>query len=198
MATQENRSMVSETYICNKALSRIGGTRITSLDDNGQYAEWCRDNYAVSRDAVLEERMWTFATDRRASTTADLSEWGNQYKHAIPLDWISVFRVFCDQNGSQAKWVREGRFVLADVPTVYMWGIKRVVDTGYFSPMFIEVLAERMAADMAVPLTGDHKKAAYHWQLYQAKLSDAAARDGQQGRNEQIKSNSLIEARGGC
>ena len=72
MATQENRSMVSETSIANQALLWLGGTVITSLDEDSREAIWMKNNYPFIRDAVLEERMWTFATDRAISTVADL------------------------------------------------------------------------------------------------------------------------------
>lgn len=196
MATQENRAMTSETSICNQALSWVGGTRITSLDDNGKYAEWCRNNYAIIRDAVLEERMWTFATGRVTLTTADMDEWGTLYKHSIPIDWLAVYRVYCDTNGNTSEgWKREGRFILSEDATIYVWGMKRIVDTGYFSSLFVQALAARLSAEMAVPLTGDHKKAAYHWKLYNDKLVAAAARDGQQGSNDYITQTRLTDAR---
>lgn len=196
MARQSNRAMVSETSICNQALSWLGANRITALDGASREAEWCRDNYAQIRDAVLEERMWTFATERDTSTVGDLDDWGVKYKHPIPVDWIAVYRVNCDAHGTTSRgWVREGRYILTEDATVYLWGLKRVTDTGYFTPLFVETVAARLAAEGAIPLTGDHKKAAYHWKLYAEKLAQAAARDGQQGTNEQINSNSLIDAR---
>ena len=200
MATQQTRAMVSETSISNQALSWIGANRITSMDDPSAEGEWCRDNYPFIRDAVLEERMWTFATVRTSSTTATRDDWDQMYKHTLPLDWLSVFRCFRNVTNIEcpiksAGWKREGRFLLARESTVYLWGVKRETDTGQFSPLFVQALAARLAAEMAIPLAENRQLQADLWALYQAKLADAAARDGQQGANEKIQSNSMVDAR---
>ena len=198
MATQSTRPMVSETSICNQALSWVGANSITSLDDPSAEAEWCNSNYHFLRDAVLEERMWSFAKVKTTSVSATLDEWGDKYKHAIPLDWVSVFYAYIDLNKNTSEgWEKVGRYVESDDSTLYLQGLKRVTDTGYFSALFVQALVARMSAEMAVPLTGDHKKAAYHWTLYGQKLADAATRDGQQGTNTSLASNTLVNARGG-
>ena len=198
MAKQTNQSMISETSICNQALSWLGQTRITSLEDPGTTAEWCRDNYPFIRDAVLEERMWTFAQAREVSTVSEKSPWGDRYQHPIPLGWLAVYRVFRDEHGQKScEWSREGRFILTRESTVYLWGLQRIVDTGAFTSLFSQAVAARLAAEMAIPITENPKMQADMWALYQAKLADAATRDGQQGANERIRSNSLINARGG-
>jgi hypothetical protein len=119
------------------------------------------------------------------------------YAHKIPLNWISVFRCFRNvDNPTQAEgWKREGQFILAKESTVYLWGIKRVTDTGKFQPMFVQALAARMAAELAIPLSENVTLQGTMWQLYGAKLREAATRDGQQGSNEMIQSNALIDAR---
>lgn len=201
MATQENKSMVSEVSICNQALGWLGENPITSLDDPTRNANLCRDNYPFLRDAVLEERMWTFATARASSTVADLDDWGVQYLHPIPLEWLAVYRVYCtpgetpEQGVPAAGWRREGEYILSRETTIYMWGIKRISDTGKFTQLFVQALAARMAADLAMPLTEDRKKQADAWGLYQSKLREAAARDGAQGANDHIRSSGLVSAR---
>lgn len=202
MATQENRSMVSEVSICNQALGWLGENLITSLDDPSRNANLCRDNYPFLRDAVLEERMWTFATDRAVSTVADLDAWGVQYKHPLPLEWLAVYRVYCtpgatpDQGWPAKGWRREGAYVLTQESTVYMWGVKRISDTGKFTQLFVQALAARLAADLAMPITEDRQKQADAWNLYQAKLAEAAARDGAQGANDHVRSSGLVDVRG--
>jgi hypothetical protein len=204
MATQENRSMVSETSICNQALLWLGGNVITSLEEDSREAIWMKNNYPFIRDAVLEERMWTFATVRATSTVADLDAFGAMYVHPKPADWISIFRVYKnvssqDQNNWQKSvgWRLEERSVLCPDPTIYMWGIKRISDTGAFSPLFTQALAARLAADAAIPLTENRSLQADMWNLYGVKLAEAATRDGQQGSNERVHSDSLVNARAG-
>lgn len=197
MATQQNRSMVSEVSICNQALGWLGENLITSLDDPSRNANLCRDNYPFLRDAVLEECMWTFAMDRASSTVADKDDWGLYYEHPKPLEWLQVFRVYTDVSSQDpSKWIQsvgwsiEGEYILSPDPTIYMWGTKRITDTGKFSQLFVQALAARMAADLAMPLTEDRQKQADMWGIYQAKIRLAANRDGQQARAEKIRSGS--------
>jgi hypothetical protein len=194
--------MVSETSICNQALGWIGQDPINSLADNTDVGQWMRNNYPFLRDAVLEERMWTFATARATSTTADLDPFGAQFMHPKPLDWISVFRVYRTINsGHPESWIKsdgwrmEDGNVLANEGTVFLWGIRRVTDTGAFSPLFTQALAARIAFDAAIPFTENRQLQADMGSLYAAKLADATVRDGQQGSNETIQSNTLINAR---
>ena len=200
MADPSNGPMISEVSICNQALGYLGANPITSFADQSTTAELCRNNYPYIRDAVLEERMWTFATARATSTVADLDLWGQMYAHKIPLNWISVFRCYRDVNNIEcpiksAGWRREGQSVLSREATVYLWGIKRITNTGQFSPMFVQALAARMAAELAIPLSENAQLQGAMWQLYGTKLAEAATRDGQQGSNEQVQSNQYINAR---
>jgi hypothetical protein len=212
MATQEVRSQVSEVSIANQALSWLAMQPITSLDDNDKTSQWMRINYPFLRDAVLEERNWTFATDRAQSTVADKDAWGTMFIHPIPISWQSVYRCYRrigdgsanisgsgDRNNNITSdgWRVEGGNVLSYDDTVYMWGMKRLTDTGSFSSLFVQALAARIAADACVPFTENRELQRDLWDLYNGKLREAAARDGQQGGNDVIQSNTLIDARAG-
>ena len=196
MATQSVRSMISETSICNQALSWLGAREITSLEDPSTEAEYCRNNYPFLRDAVLEAAWWSFARDRATSTVADLTSWGSLYKHAIPLDWIQVLRVYTDEGYTQSAWTREGRYILAPETTVYMLGKKRITDTGQMSTLFVQAVAARLAADLAIPLTENRQLQSDMWTLYNDKIAEAKAQDGQQARAEKMKPTQLTRGRG--
>jgi hypothetical protein len=201
MADPSNGPMISEVSICNQALGYLGANPITSFADQSTTAELCRNNYPYIRDAVLEERMWTFATARATSTVADLDPWGQMYAHKMPLGWISVFRCYRDVNNIECPikstgWKREGQTVLSKEATVYLWGIQRITDTGKFSPLFTQALAARMAAELAIVITESKTLQSDLWTLYQAKLADATTRDGQQGSHERIQADTYITARG--
>jgi hypothetical protein len=207
MATQEVRSMVSSTSICNQAMSWLAVDPIISLEDDSNTAQWCRLNYPFLRDAVLEERMWTFATDRAVSTVADKDAWGDMYVHPLPISWQAVYHCYRTVNkagslGHAANitsegWVVEGGNVLSYDSTIYLWGTIRITDTGAFSSLFVQALAARIAADACMPFTENQKLQRDMWDLFNGKLREAAARDGQQGSNDVIQSNTLIDARAG-
>lgn len=205
MATQTTRPMISETSICNQALSWIGGGQIESLEEPSRTAEMCKNNYPFLRDAVLEERMWTFAKVRKSSLVGDLNE-DDLYIHAQPLDWLKVFRVYDNSTGSNAHvasnrerpqvyWEKEGRNILTPCANIRMHGIIRITDTGKFTNMFVQTLAARIAAELAMPLTQSTTNRDAMWSLYNMKLDEAAARDGMQGRNEKLRPGSLTTVR---
>ncbi len=95
------------------------------------------------------------------------------------------------------SWRFEDNSVLSRYSTIYMWGIKRAVDTGAWPPLFVQAVAARLAADAAIPLTENRQLQVDLWQLYGDKLGEAAARDGQQGANDVITQVELTSARYG-
>jgi hypothetical protein len=202
MADPSNGPMLSEVSICNQALGYLGANPITSFADQSTTAELCRNNYPYIRDAVLEECMWSFATVRATSTTADRDDWGQAYKHAVPLDWLKVLRCYTNVSSNDPSewiqscgWRREGRFILAEDDNLYMLGVKRVTDTGMFNSMFVQALATRLAAEMAVPITENLKMYETYWILYNKKIMDAESRDGAEARSERIRARTLVRAR---
>lgn len=199
-----NGPMVSETSICNQALTWLGQDPISSLDDRSTTAEWMRNNYPFLRDAVLEERTWTFATRRLKSETAERDDFDTMFAHPLDSNWLAVFRVYRntttrspDYWPTSDGWRREGDYILARDEVVYMWGIKRVTDPSKFSSLFVQALAQRLAADAAIPLTENRALQADMWNLYQQKLAEAAARDGQQGTAEMTGRSTMVRTRAG-
>jgi hypothetical protein len=190
--------MISEVSICNQALSWLGHTPINSLQDNSTAAQLCRDNYEFLRDAVLEEHMWTFATVRAASETAIMVPNTSLYQHGKPVEWLQVYRVYQDEQFKRpVEWRMEETGIVTEHSTIYMWGIKRITDTGKFSIMFSQAVAARMAADLAIALTENRQLQADMWALYKAKVEEASTRDGQQGSNDYVTQHGLVGARFG-
>tara|TARA_R110002020_G_scaffold170207_4_gene359602 strand:- start:9874 stop:10479 length:606 start_codon:yes stop_codon:yes gene_type:complete len=189
---------ISEVSICNQALSWLGQETITSLDDQATTAVWMNANYDLLRDSVMEARMWTFATVRAVSTSVQESEWGDGYVHAKPLGWLSVSRVYRDNSRIDpvpVEWRLESEGIITRESTIYLLGLKQVVDPRKFSNLFVQALAARLAADACIPFTENATLQRDMWTLYNDKLEEAAARDGQQGSNDFITQRRLVGAR---
>ena len=56
--------MASEVDICNRALSKLGAARITSLTEDSVNARACNAMYESVRDAELRAHPWNFAMKR--------------------------------------------------------------------------------------------------------------------------------------
>lgn len=216
--------MASQVSICNQALGWIGANLITSLNDDNREAQLCKANFFDLRDAVLEEREWTFAVRRidLSPTTVDpVYGYGNQF--VLPDDVIRVLNVpdtssnFLllggagfggievgpDQQPQLQNWRKEsiegpaatGNVILADVDRIVCRVIWRVTNIDLWSPMFTQALAARLAADLAIPLTQNRTLQADMWTLYERKLAKAATMDGMQGKMEKTRSNALERVR---
>ena len=192
---------VSEVSICNQALSWLGGTLITSLKDETTEGELCQANYANLRDAVLEERAWTFATFREELTPLrNEPEWGGKTLFQLPGDNIRVLTVYSNESDTwdvptRKEWFIEGEHLIIDQDVVRIRYIRRITAPGRFSPSFVQALAARLAADLALPLTQSARMKQDMWALFQAKLTSAGSLDGMQGTREKKRSDALRRVR---
>lgn len=187
----------SEVAICNLALAGIGrGAQITSLDEASQAARACKVRYPFARDAVLRAYDWNFASKRAElpkNATAPSFEFANAYD--LPADCLLVRSVYL---GEADMWVVEGRQILTDLgDPIQIKYTKRETDTAVFDPLFVDTLAARIAADIAVQLTESAARAQQLWQLYQGKLVEARRRDAQEGQPESMPQGGWLDARNG-
>lgn len=193
--------------IANLGLGWLGQGRITSLEDGTTTAERVNDAFAGLRDAVLEDRDWTFAMERIAvNKEAAAPVFGYTSKYAIPSNVLRVVSVSDDASAVDAfaysvglasssglDWVKEGRSILANTSaaTLNVLAVVRVEDVALWSPGFCQALAARIAADLSVSLTENRSLQADLWKLYEGKLRDAAANDGRQGRSPRLRNSTL-------
>lgn len=208
---------MTPTQICNLALGWLGGQRITSLDVAEDSKEWllCSENYEPLRDAVLSEREWGFAVERKIldPATEELT-FGLERKFLVPQDSVRVLTVH-DSSVIRPSpitaptvvsrgvhdipevdgWEIEGKYILAGAEVVYVRYNKKITETGLFSSTFIQALAQRIAADLALPLTESRSLYDRMWAAYEVKLSHGAVTDGLQGRTRKMRSRALTRRR---
>jgi hypothetical protein len=186
--------VVTAIEIINFALSDCGATLIATLDDDLPEARTAKAKYAAIRDAVIEDREWTFAKKRvELSKMADVPAFGYAYQYVIPSDCIRVIRVY-DAAGVETstpmqadEWVREGYAVLTneDAP-IYAELLMRAGE-GSFSPGMVLALAARLTSAFAVPLTENRQLKKDAFDEYQKLIIDAGAMDGSQGRTQVLR-----------
>lgn len=184
--------MASEVSICNQALGWLGVDRITSLDDDVVEAELCKENYPDLRDAVLEEGAFSFSKVRlvpAAESTAPAFKWA--FSFLMPSTVLRVLEVYdnpdIEYGESTLEWEVENGRVLTDSEIIYVRAIQQITDPKKFSPLFVQALAARLAADLAIPLTKSRTLQADMWSLYQNKMQEAMGVDGSQGRRRRTR-----------
>lgn len=142
--------MTSIVAVCNRALAKIGDELIImSLDDDTKTARYCKALFADTRDFVLRSYPWRFALKRYVlAPLKDKPLFGYDYQFAVPSDCLRVWKT-----QEQERYQVEGRCILADRNIFNFIGISRIEDPTLFDPMFVEALALRLGAELAVPLT---------------------------------------------
>jgi len=185
----------SSISICNQALGWLGGNLITSFDDGTTEANLCKANYDGLRQAVLEAASWRFAIKRSIpGRLIDDPPWGYKYSYQLPADHIRTLEV-TDSEVVIAEWEQEDSKILCDEKIIYLKYIYDHSSPKYFSASFVQTLAARIAADLAIPLVESKSLQDAMFGLYKAKLDEAEALNGLQGRNQAIISDRLKSIR---
>jgi hypothetical protein len=71
--------------------------------------------------------------------------------------------------------------LLSENSVVAIEYIARIEDVALFSPLFVDVLAQRVAAELAPAFADSQPMAQQLWQIYEAKLREARSVDAQEG-----------------
>lgn len=152
--------VASAEEICNLALAKIGHEGfITSLTEDSKGARYMNVFYEPMRDAVLRQFLWRFA--RKRAVLAPLVEepafvnYSSENYFQYPDDCLRI--VGTDQSFFEAgvPWGREGDKIIAADNVLNIVYIRRVEDPAYFDPSFVDVLANRLAMEAAMPVTKD-------------------------------------------
>lgn len=210
--------------IANLGLGWLGVSPIASFDETSRPAELVNEQFEGLRDAVLEERDWSFAIGRLSLSLDPVQPQASSYsgRYVLPSSVIRVLRAWegssiglraisqdvAEESG--LDWQIEaapanedgtgtvGRYIVAATTAnpLEIKALLRTEDSGMWTPGFCQALAARIAADLCIPITQDKVLARDMWALYDKKLTDAAANDGRQGAPQKIRSNYLKNARG--
>jgi len=182
--------------ICNLSISWLAGNPITSIDDQSVEAGLCKANYDVSRDSVLEDGNWTFATkywELAPLATSPIIGDGKLFK--LPAECLRVLEVDNGSDTWKATWAREENNIRISSDIAYIKGIFQLTDSEKFTTSFAQAVAARMAMDLCIPLTNSTQVLQAMVELYREKLLIAKARDGQQGSNKHFTNNQLTVVR---
>lgn len=207
----------SDVEICNLALVRLGQKQlITSLDQNASQAIMCRLHYPRTRDALLSEHTWNFAT-KYAALSRDASYAGDfefDYRFQLPTDCLRVVRTAWDANGSVAgaaiygfpglvgsvstvtPYRIVGRYLHTNETDASIEYIAQITDVAQFDDLFVDVLAQRLAAELSPAISDNASQTKNLWEVYQNKLVEARNIDASEGTpREPVDASAWIAAR---
>lgn len=186
--------MASVVSIVNNALSKIGESNITALDENSNQARAANTIYEQIRDAVIRGHRWNFAQKRvqlAKLTTVPAFGFANEFQ--LPTDLLRVIRM----SETDLIFSVEGRKLLTDEDEARIIYIARIIDPNEFDALFVEALSARLAAELAVTLTESRTLSEQMMVLFNRKMSEARTFDSQEGVSEQLEADRWIRARVG-
>ncbi len=199
----------TEVDILNIALARIGvdKTVMNLANEQSKEARLGRRFYPLCRDEVLERVPWPFAVRVKALallTDADLMP-GWSYGYAMPQDAASIIEVVpagsvteagnyyttcCEPwaapRGSQQAFRQamsdDGTMpvILANIEDAYAVYVSKVTNPAAFSTMMVSLIADRLAMELAMPMTVDPRWFNVAMQRYQAAFIDTTSRHFEQ------------------
>ncbi len=146
--------MASSIDIVNRALDKLGESKINTIDDNTERARVMKRAYDRVREAELRAHPWNFAKRRALlPADADAPAFGFDYAYTFPADCLRVLP------GVEDDWTIEGRKILTDTAApLQVRYIANLVETGDFDALFVEVFACRLAVECAEKITQSSAK----------------------------------------
>lgn len=200
--------MSSNTEICNLALSHLGvGKEIANLEtEKSQEASACRRFYEITRDQVLRDFAWPFAT--KVATLALIEEDPNEewaFSYRYPVDCLDVRKILSGtRNETQDTRVPyrisnddSALCIYTDLEDAQIEYTAKVTNVDFFPVDFLQALSLRLAAYIAPRVTaGDpFKMGDRALQLYRQEMSIARANAVNEQQDERIVDSEFILAR---
>lgn len=189
--------MSSKVQICNLALVRLSGNRITSLTESTATAQLCNILYDDIADEVMMEGAWTSATVRtELALTSNTPSYGYTYEYQLPTNpkFLKILEVD-EATAGQIPYRIEGDKLLTDETTMKIKYIGRVDDPQSYDVQLRRALITRLTAELAYPVTGQASSQQAWFQKYRQDVQSGLATDGQQGSNQTTWSSTLHDVR---
>ena len=188
--------MASFVEIASNALRLLGDDPITSFSDDTERARLVNAIYEEMRDEVTRAAVWNCCKARQV--LASLSEtpaFGWAYYHQLPADCLRVVDVL--SGDTRIDHTIEGRRLMTDVSSVNLIFLQRVTDPNEFDVLFISAYTARIAAELALPVSGSNSVATAMWTAYDKKITEARTIDSQEGTPANLDAQSIMDARAG-
>ena len=191
--------MASIVEICNSGLSMLGASTIASLTEDSKNARLCNQRFEPVRDAVFRNHSWNCLM-KRASIAEDsvAPTWGWTKSYTLPSDCLRVMKLESDDPvlSSEIEHKLEGRKIVTNEgsPLKILY-IARITDPNEYDVLLQEVLATRLAAELAYAITASTSLSQIMMAAYQDKLREARHADATEGYFDQIEANTFINSR---
>ncbi len=203
--------MSSVADICNMALSHLGvSTEIQNLEtEKSKEAQACRRFYEPTRDEVLRDFAWPFATviESLALVASEPNtDWGYAYRY--PADALTVRSLWSGYSRKETQTTRipyrisrdaTGKLIYTDqvaANAVVEYTMKET-DTERYPPDFVDALSLLLAAKIGPRVAGGDQfsLADRAFKMYWMRISEARANALNEEGQDQAPESQFITAR---
>ena len=175
---------ISSVEIANIALTKLGASRIITMDDDVKQARAIRATFDPARRSELRAHNWTFAIVRKQlPVLADPPNWGFNFQYQLPEDCLRVIQVsdlFAGislddyRNGDRSSYaIEQHRIATDDGPPLKIRYIRDVTDAGQFDAVFCQALAARLAMELCEEITQSNTKMQWLQGVYKSVMMEA-------------------------
>lgn len=175
--------------ICNMALTRLGVANINRIDEASEPGRACNQMYETVRQLVLRKYPWPFATRRVELALLPAAPIDYEFAYRAPSDAVTLRHLIASdgtkitERDKRYKLLSDeyGRVIYSHLPLAAVEYTANITDTNLFPVDFCDALAWKLAAEIAMRLTGDLNLVNNAVAAYNAYFAEAAA----DGENEQ-------------
>ena len=189
--------MASKTQLCNLALTRLRGATIVSLDDPTKTAQLCKTLFDDVAEEVMSEGSWPSTIRRQTlnkTTNVPAFEYSNEFQLPTLPRFLKVLNIN-DQCAYTQPFVIEGDKLLTDLSSVKIRYVAYLEDTGSWDVYLKRAFVYRLTAELAYVLTGQDPISTKWYALYERKLADCLNLAGQEGSNQHVFHDNLLDVR---
>ncbi len=175
--------------ICSNALILLGDTAISSFTDGTTGSDVSAALYDTTLESMLTETLWHFATkvvDAAKLADKPTNNWSNQFQ--LPSDVLYLVKT-----DTRNYEIYEDK-IYTNANTLQLEYIYKVGEHAMPS-YFIKALEYHLAAQFAIPITGNTTRAEEYRKMYEMQIRRARNADSTQRPNIPILDDPYIQVR---
>jgi hypothetical protein len=184
--------MPSAIDFCSNALLLIGDEPISSFIDPGAGAQAAANLYPTTKEMILSYHPWTFALkeQRLSRLTAQPDTFtGFKYAFQLPTDIIRLWAIF-----EHSDYMQVGQLIYSNQTELLARYVYNVEET-QIPAHLVKAIEYQLAAEFAISVTEDEKKADMYQRKATAQLAKASNVDSQGHPQQAIIDSPFVDAR---
>ena len=191
--------MASVVNMCNSALNLLGASTISSLTEDTKNARLCNQRYEPIRNRVFRSHNWNCLIKRvqlAQDSTGPVVEY--TYGYTLPTDCLRVMKIHngsTDSIASDLDYKVEGRKIVTDITTIYLFYIALITDPNEYDSYLREAVSHQLAADICYAITNKSALANNYMIRADERLREARFIEATENSLDTVEANEFTDAR---